>query len=195
MSSAGTMLCAKCTDQLTLRPNPRWTGPGTCTLRKGNFVRANKTGPSHYLVPQDRKQPGKQSSRTSEKWPKVHVLPRTWRKFRKNFIYDFGLDSTGAGLDTSPDTRKTPRIDQPRWPGKYHMIIHVHEVLVFFGGLCFLFDCLDRGVFVCCFVWLFRSGCFVWGVVCCCWGGHAKTFLFEKLHAQFAVLQIARTRA
>ena len=38
----------------------------------------------------------------------------------------------------------------------------------------------------------------VWVVFCLvfwCWGGHAKTFLFEKLHAQFAVLQIARTRA
>ena len=46
------------------------------------------------------------------------------------------------------------------------------------GCLCLFFDC-----------W----GCFVLGVGV--WGGHAKTFLFEKLHAQFAVLQIARTRA
>ena len=49
-----------------------------------------------------------------------------------------------------------------------------------FGGLCFLFDCLDRGVFVCCFVWLFRSGCFVWGVVCCCWGGGMRRLFFLK---------------
>ena len=62
---------------------------------------------------------------------------------------------------------------------------------VFFLFVC-LFDCLDRGVLFDCL----DRGCFVWGVVGVgCWGGHAKTFLFEKLHAQFAVLQIARTRA
>lgn len=39
-------------------------------------------------------------------------------------------------------------------------------------------------------------GVFVWGVFRLGGlGGHAKTFLFRKLHAQFAVLQIARTRA
>jgi hypothetical protein len=69
------------------------------------------------------------------------------------------------------------------------MIIHVHEVLVFLGGLCFLFDCLDRGVDC------LDRGVLFGGFVLGCWGGHAKTFLFEKLHAQFAVLQIARTRA
>ena len=112
--------------------------------------------------------------------PKYMYFHGLGENFEKNFISDFGLDSTGAGLDTSPDTRKTPRIDQPRWPGKYHMIIHVHEVLVFWGVCVFLFDCLDRGVFVCCFVWLFRSGCFVWGVVCCCWGGACEDFSFWK---------------
>ena len=173
------MLCAKCTHRLTLRPNPRWTGPGTCTLKNGNFVRETKTGPSHYLGRNDRKQPGKQSSRTSEKWPKVHVLPRTWRKFRKNFISDFGLDSTGAGLDTSPDIQKTPRIDQPRWPGKYHMIIHVHEVLVFLGGLCFLFDCLDRGVFVLCLFDCLDRGVLFGGLFVVV-GGACEDFSFWK---------------
>ena len=47
------------------------------------------------------------------------------------------------------------------------------------------------GVVVCCLFYI--GGVVVFGVGC--WGGHAKTFLFEKLHAQFAVLQIARTRA
>lgn len=58
-------------------------------------------------------------------------------------------------------------------------------MLGLFVRLCCLGGCL------CLFV--LYLGLFLFGVGC--WGGHAKTFLFEKLHAQFAVLQIARTRA
>ncbi len=86
------------------------------------------------------------------------------------------------------------------------MIMLLHEVLSVFFVLCFCFiggvvefiarGCLSfvtRGCLSCysgCFCFLFGVF-FGWGVG----GGHAKTFLFRKLHAQFAVLQIARTRA
>lgn len=84
------------------------------------------------------------------------------------------------------------------------MIMLLHEVLSVFFVLCFLFldvvefiarGCLSLLLGVVCLSCY--SGCFfVWGVFGWgCWGGHAKTFLFRKLHAQFAVLQIARTRA
>jgi len=82
------------------------------------------------------------------------------------------------------------------------MIMLLHEVLSVFFVLCFLFldvvefiarGCLSLllGVFELLLGVFFVWGVFGWG----CWGGHAKTFLFRKLHAQFAVLQIARTRA
>lgn len=141
----------------------------------GKFIRGKKGSFGHKHDREDHIQPKIRAIRSSEKWPKVHVLPPTWRNFRKNFIPDFGLDLSGAGHNHDWDTRIHPRIDQPRWPGKYHMIIHVHEVLVFLGGLCFfvwlfrsgcfvLFDCLDRG-------------CFVWG---CLLGGACEDFSFWK---------------
>ena len=58
----------------------------------------------------------------------------------------------------------------------------------------FVYVFVVRCLFVCWGCLFYRClGCFLFGVLVL--GGHAKTFLFEKLHAQFAVLQIARTRA
>lgn len=111
----------------------------------------------------------------------------------KTKMSESGLDYPRAGHNYHWDIRENhPRPPRTTWP-KYHMIIHVLKVLVFFLVFVFLLivfsnrGCLFSGfvLFVCFWV------CFV----CWCWGGHAKTFLFEKLHAQFAVLQIARTRA
>jgi len=89
------------------------------------------------------------------------------------------------------------------------MIMSRSVVLVFFLLFSFLLFCIFgflivvkyRGVFVFGLCSAFLGICNFY--ICLgCWGffgwgclGGIHTFLFEKLHAQFAVLQIARTRA
>lgn len=65
------------------------------------------------------------------------------KKVRQNFIPELEADLTGAGLEHDWDIRDCPRIEPRTSPGKYHMIIHVHERLVFFGGFVFVFCFVD----------------------------------------------------
>ena len=113
-----------------------------------------------------------------------------FQKVRKKIILEPGVLGRVFGHMYVWDIREDRTWPRIRWPGETDQVAHDHT-------------CNSSSWYFCCFVvfWIVVSnrGClFCIGVVfggLLVLGGHAKTFLFEKLHAQFAVLQIARTRA